>query len=305
MTNDELLHKWINGEISYAELREFQQRPEYESLVTLYKNTESYAAPDFEGDKMLKKVLAQPKIQAAKPTAKRVSIFKWQRYAAAAAVLLAVGLFFWYQTSDSNISYQTAQTEIYNGELPDGSTFTLNAESQLTYDANNWNENRQLQLQGEAFFKVAKGKRFRVVTDNGLVQVLGTEFNVRSRANQLEVVCQEGKVAVLNTDEVTLKELMPKQAVRLENQQLTEQWSTNASQNWTDGIYRFRKVKLAEVIAEIERQHTVVVETNGIDLNEVISCNFPRENLEVALESCLVPLGIQYKIEFEKVILSK
>ena len=41
MINDEQLHKWVNGELSEEELIAFKLRPEYDSLVELYKNTSS------------------------------------------------------------------------------------------------------------------------------------------------------------------------------------------------------------------------------------------------------------------------
>ncbi|MEL7020989.1 MAG: FecR family protein, partial [Bacteroidota bacterium] len=199
MTNDELLHKWINHTLTPEELQEFQQRPEYESLVLLYKNTASYRAPRFEGDTMLTEILAQPKQQPQTRTAKRV-VFKWQRYAAVAAVFFVIGLLVWYQTGNPTlVTHQTARADTFEGQLPDGSSFTLYSESKLNYNTDNWTQNRTLNLDGEALFRVAKGAAFRVKTQNGQVQVLGTTFHVQSRKRILNVTCQEGKVAILNT----------------------------------------------------------------------------------------------------------
>lgn len=304
MTNDELLHKWINGELTPTERKIFEQRPEYDSLVELYKNTENYAAPDFDESAMLAQILKQPKSQQKNNTkARSVSIFKWQYFAAAAAISLLIGLFFWYQPSSKEL-YATAQGEILEGTLPDGSTFVLNAASTITYDSKNWDSGRQLHLEGEAFFKVQKGKRFRVATPAGMVQVLGTEFNVKARRKTMEVSCQEGKVAVLNFVGNTLQELSPQEAVRIDDQKIVEQWQIGANENWTDGIYRFKKNSVAEILAEIERQFDIQMITQGINTSEIISCNFQRDNLELALKTCLIPAGIQYKIDGNKVTLS-
>ena len=57
MVNDEILHKWINEELTEEELQSFKLRPEYDSLVSLYKNTEGLAAPTFNGGVMLSEIL--------------------------------------------------------------------------------------------------------------------------------------------------------------------------------------------------------------------------------------------------------
>ena len=56
----------------------------------------------------------------------------------------------------------------------------LNSGSEITY-AGNFNENRKLQLKGEAFFDVVKsGSTFQISTEFGNIQVLGTAFNVKA-----------------------------------------------------------------------------------------------------------------------------
>ena len=81
--------------------------------------------------------------------------------------------------------------------MPDGSSVNLNAGSELEYTSFNWKKNRVLSLGGEAFFKVKKGKTFTVITKEGNVKVLGTQFKVKSREKLYEVTCFEGKVQVV------------------------------------------------------------------------------------------------------------
>jgi Fe2+-dicitrate sensor, membrane component len=63
----------------------------------------------------------------------------------------------------------------------------LNSSSQLSYSKNKWDSKREVTLNGEAFFKVSKGSTFDVITLNGKVSVLGTQFNVKQRENYFEV----------------------------------------------------------------------------------------------------------------------
>ena len=70
----------------------------------------------------------------------------------------------------------------------------------LKYASNKWDKKRRVRLEGEAFFKVAKGSTFTVDTKTGSVKVLGTQFNVKNRIGFFEVVCYEGLVGVTVSD---------------------------------------------------------------------------------------------------------
>jgi len=90
-----------------------------------------------------------------------------------------------------------ARTEIV---LPDGSTVWLNAGSRFKY-MNVYNtDNREIQLNGEAYFKVAKnaGLPFDVKTGDISIQALGTEFNVKSYDDEdiIETTLVEGKISI-------------------------------------------------------------------------------------------------------------
>ena len=64
MKNDELLHKWVNGELTAAEEAKFRQRPEYASLERLRQQMERMQAPDLRGEEMLETILQTPKSEA-------------------------------------------------------------------------------------------------------------------------------------------------------------------------------------------------------------------------------------------------
>ena len=72
----------------------------------------------------------------------------------------------------------------------------LNSKSTITFNKHNWDTNRTLELNGEAFFDVEKGNTFTVKTSQGNVSVLGTEFNVNASVDFFRVSCYEGKVKV-------------------------------------------------------------------------------------------------------------
>ena len=303
MLNDEILHKWVNGKLKAEELEEFKSRPEYETLVALYKNTKDLSAPDFDEEAMLTDILNVKK-EAVPNTSKgkRRFLSTWVKLAVAASVLLLATWVFW--PKNNEIVFKLAKGEKTEAFLPDESTFVLNAESTLRYDPKTWNTDRTLMLKGEAFFDVKKGSTFKVKTRNGVVQVLGTKFNVWSRNGSLEVKCQSGKVAILSTEGQVLDELLQNDAIRIAEGEITEKWQFQATEraDWVEGISKFKKVKLEVVLKELERQFDIRIKPNTVNTQEIISCNFQHEDLEMALKTTLTPLDIQYEIQEGKVV---
>lgn len=118
-------------------------------------------------------------------------------------LLLLAGLAYYRFGYDRTTQYQTAYGEKKTVTLPDGSVVTLNGHSTLTVDGWNGADDREVRLDGEAFFAVTRRQtpegqpvKFRVRTADLNIDVLGTRFNVSYRRQQTEVVLQEGKVQV-------------------------------------------------------------------------------------------------------------
>lgn len=304
MKNDEILHRWINGSISPEELAIFQKRPEYNALVRLYKGTEDLRPPEFNSEAMLQEILGSPKsVRKLEVSARRSFLTGWMPYAAAAVVILLAGWWLW--PSNTVQSYLAQKGDRIEADLPDGSSFLLNADSELSYDQTNWNNKRTLQLQGEAFFDVEKGAKFTVNTAIGKVEVLGTSFNVWARGSQLEVTCYSGRVAVLAQNNTEPIELEPGQAIRYVNDKLVEQWElTEDRPGWTNGVSSFRNVPLSTILSAIERQFKVEIDTTNINSENVISSSFPHNDLETALRIVLAPVNIRYQIDGQRIRLS-
>ena len=89
-------------------------------------------------------------------------------------------------------------------ELPDGSIAFLNYNSAVSYDKKF--SPRTLEVQGEVFLSVVERESpFVVKSQHGEVTVLGTEFNVKSQAEELEVEVEDGIVELktnVQSDEV-------------------------------------------------------------------------------------------------------
>jgi transmembrane sensor len=123
----------------------------------------------------------------------------WSRWYSIAAVFLlaTAAVIYVFVNRQQTITIQTAFGESRSLFLPDSTKVTLNANSVLRYTADFNDKNREVWLDGEAFFAVVRKKdnqNFRVHTGELQVEVLGTRFNVNTRRGTSKVVLEEGKV---------------------------------------------------------------------------------------------------------------
>ncbi len=212
----------------------------------------------------------------------------------AASILIIVGFglkhVFFNESTDVKEFY-TAYAEKQTLNLPDGSIVNINADSKIKFDENNWDKDRSLNLEGEAFFKVKKGKTFTVKTSQADISVLGTSFNVKCRNKMVEIICFTGKVKV-KSDKYE-KILYPGDAAKLENGELVRSWIIKSeSPNWLNGITELDSVPLNEALEELKLQFDL--EITNVSINDTVTVDFPHDDPEVAIEQVLLPLEIDY-----------
>lgn len=222
---------------------------------------------------------------------------------AASVVILIVAGWYFLNVQNDLTEVQTQYAEVNDIHLPDGSQVQLNADSKILYDAEDWNGHRQIHLEGEAFFKVAKRERFTVETAKGKVEVLGTSFNVFSRGEAFTVICHSGKVRVSVEDQKVILQAGEKANLK-GNQLQEEEVQVDPQKTWMNGYFLYENVRLDRVLAEIERQFQVEIETVDIDTGRLYSGFFIRNNLSEALQSVCWPLRLNFDINGNKVKIS-
>lgn len=296
MNREELLHKWLNNELSEAQTEVLKQDPTYASLLDIAQYSSQLETPEFD------QAAAYASIKQKNTTTKTIKLTPWKTIAKVAAMVAIVFTVYLFVNSlDTNINAQFGEQMAH--VLPDDSNIILNAGSQLSYNKNDWDENREVTLTGEAFFKVAKGSTFTVITPQGQVQVLGTQFNVYARDNDFAVSCFEGRVSVsLNDEVVTLTKGM---GVNWRDGKMT---TTEKSEllvpYWVDHESSFSNEILANVLNELERQYDIKIDAKGVDTNRLFSGSFTHDDLNIALQSICNPLQITYEVkENDQVVL--
>jgi ferric-dicitrate binding protein FerR (iron transport regulator) len=281
------LAKWLNNEMTDAELKEFQAETDFPLFEKIKNYSSQLETPNFDIEKALSKVIA------SKEKAPKVVEMKPNWFLRIAAILvIGLGLLFTFNTfsSSNEIALNGKQTTFL---LPDNSEVTLNSGSEIAYKNWNWDENRNLNLDGEAYFKVAKGKTFEVNTNLGKVAVLGTQFNVKARNNRFDVTCFEGKVKVnYNNQEVILTK---GKTVSFENNvKIIDQTISETKPLWTSKEMQFDKEKLINVLEEIQRQYNISIDASKINTNQLFTGKIPSNNIDVALQSLTSIYHLKY-----------
>ena len=188
--------------------------------------------------------------------------------------------------------------------LPDGTTGWLNSNSSIKYDGR-FNNNRQVTLKGEAFFDVYKDSKrpFKVSTDEVLVTVFGTRFNIASYENEntVEVVLEEGEVACYNKGLNKSYSMKPNDYISFDktlNVCKVEVVQPEKYSSWKEGKLVFRNDPLDVLARRLERWYNIDVEIDqNLVENHRLRATFIDEGLEEVLDLLKRSLPINYRIE--------
>lgn len=291
------LAKWLTNELSEEELAEFKRSEAFASYQKIVEAADSLEAPSFDMERALHDL--KKELPAKESKVIRLHPAKYiMRIAAAVTVLFAASYFYIASLNETVTAAYAEHTEVV---LPDASEVLLNAGSELSYSEKNWDQERKLSLEGEAFFKVAKGEKFTVTTAAGSVSVLGTQFNVESRKGLFEVTCYEGLVSV--SFQGTDRKLPAGTSFMVLNGTIipADAPATSAP-SWVNNESAFKSMPLSYVMDEFERQFDVQVETDNIDLQQLFTGTFSNTNINLALQSISAPSQIKYTLEKNKVL---
>lgn len=200
-------------------------------------------------------------------TGRTVHMQWWHKAVAAAAIIVIIGCAAIWSFSGSTAT-QTYLCSAPAGSkiqvtLPDGSKVWLNGGSSLAYTNQFNNDNRRVELHGEAYFEVQKhqGKPFTVHTQGYDVTVKGTKFNVSAYDNDpiSTTTLMEGKVEL--SDGKQNLSLAPGDAVQLDKAtgQLQRYATDGFADGWRSGRLMYPDITLEQFGRVLSRQYNVNV----------------------------------------------
>jgi len=298
MKREDLILKWLDNNLTTAELEAFKNLEDYNDLVKLSQAMRRFKTDDYNSDEALADLKTKLRTKQKAKVKKN-----WLKPLLRIAAVLAIGFGTFYYTATQDTNFETLAAQKNTITLPDASTVTLNSLSSIRFNKNNWKENREIKLTGEGYFKVAKGATFSVQTTRGIVTVLGTEFSVKERNSNFEVVCYEGSVRVnYNAQSVVLK---PTESyVIIDGEHIETESVSAASPLWLANESAFKSMPLRYVLSEFERQYNVTVNSKNIDTKQLYTGSFTHEDIDVALQAITLPLQLTFKKDSDIILLS-
>ena len=222
-------------------------------------------------------------------------------------------------TNDLN-KYNTISTPMggkFKVILPDGSLVLLNAASTLKYPVHFDEKVRKVSFTGEAYFEIAKleDKRkkrvpFFVYSNDQIVEVLGTHFNINSYDNEeySKTTLLEGSVKITNEKSAaTAKILKPgQQAVIKRGDVQTKIMIADEAQAlaWKDGYFLFKNTNIKDVVNELERWYNVDIQYEDEMEFENITGYISR-NVKISSVLKMLQLSgiVNYEISGSKIII--
>ena len=212
---------------------------------------------------------------------------KLWHYAAVITLLISVGGAFFSKSINNQNELITSNVifvpkgQIRNILLPDNTLVFLNSDTKLSYNSNFGKKNREVTLEGEAYFDVThnSSKPFIVHTCENEIKVLGTAFNVKAYpdGNIHQISLERGKILIcdqkqesyaLNPNQTYLliRDIHSSKAFKTEN---VEEYSS-----WTKGKIILRNHCFGDIAKDLERSHKVKFD---IQNKQVLCCRYTGE----------------------------
>lgn len=277
------LAQWIDGQTDFPENQKGQ-----DTFEKIKHYSAQLVAPELDKQNVFENILKARETKSTTTTSIKTYVLR-----IAAILILLIGvLAFLKEFTLSTYKTITAQSQIV--QLPDDSKVLLQPGSNLSYNAYFWFLDREVTLQGEAFFEVEKGETFSVSTPNGDVKVLGTKFNVNSFNDELNVVCYEGRVEVSQdkiTEVITSDQFIVIKQGKLENLEAIQLKELPT----TSQYYQIIDSNFEKVITDIERYYGANIKTGSIKTEKNFTGQLPKNNINKALDIISKTYQLHYK----------
>lgn len=206
------------------------------------------------------------------------------------------------------IVYNKIETPVggkYQVNLPDGSKVWLNSASSLRFPALFTGNTREVELNGEAYFDVAKNKHkpFKVITKDQIVEVLGTQFNINSYSDEktFKTTLIEGSVKIIYKDKVVLLEPGQQFQPNAANVKVVEA-VTEEVIAWKNGYFLFKDEDIESIMRKVARWYNVEVSYSGDIPHVGFGGKISRsKNIAEVLDVLQLTNAVHFKVEGRRI----
>ena len=160
----------------------------------------------------------------------------------------------------------------YMVELSDGTKVWLNSDCELRFPITFVGDRRNVEIEGEAYFEVAKdeGKPFHVLAKGVDIKVLGTSFNVMTYRGRTITTLVEGKVCLTYKDESVL--MVPDRQAEViaeTGKILMREVDARNFTLWKDGVFYFENAALETIAERLSQWYDVNIVFNDEALKKL------------------------------------
>lgn len=283
-------------------------------------------SPDLESETLIETIFGQietyEKEHRQNPVVSISGILKVYQKIAAFLLIPVIGLGFLYWISGFNQPGTMTETIAPRGQksqivLADGTKVWLNSDTKIRYPGNFSKTQRDVYLEGEAFFEVTKNARQPFVVHTSLVnvKVLGTKFNLKAYSDEdhIEASLFEGKInLVLNDPSVKSqveKEVEPSQSFvysKINHQLAANKFPKDEINGWKNNRLIFKDDTFSNLVQKVERWYDVKVVYDEKLFNDrrLTVELYEGERLERLMEIISLTLSVDYKYEKGEIILT-
>jgi ferric-dicitrate binding protein FerR (iron transport regulator) len=322
--NSELILKHLSGHSSDEEIEQLtkwvNENAENENQFAEMQNSYIFLASTLSPDNQ--KSAFNEIINQINNKKEKKGISVKRIYSIAASILFPVllGAFAWFYQWSNSGNEPELFTEIvappkHNSQitLSDGTQVWLSPESKLRYGQNYGRETRNVILDGEGYFEVAKNQEKPFTVETGLlkVRVLGTSFNLEAYSNETMIRTTLVRGSLQIESELISKGILltPGDRISLDvnSKQLTsEKVNTEIYRLVKDGMIIFKRNTLAEVCRKLERWFMIPVELKGNDNQDLLfTAKFQDESIEKILQILNLTIPINYQIMNDKIVIKQ
>lgn len=314
--DEALLLRYLEGEVTLTERQEVETwLASSEENKKLAKQVYylSFATKTVDTLKRTDVQAALKKVRGRMKEKQQRQWWQWTQRAAAflAIPLLLSTLYLWLNASGQDkvnlIEVCTNPGMIASTTLPDGTYVTLNSNSTLIYPSRFDRNSRNVQLDGEAYFKVTKNAHhpFMVNTpQKAVIKVYGTQFNVEAYGadETITATLVEGSIAVAYENKKSdwaEKEILPGQEIVYTATQQhikVDQADVEVATSWKDGKLIFRDTPFKEVLRTLSKRfHVDFIVKNPKCFEASFTGVLQKQRLERILEYISVSSSITFK----------
>lgn len=299
---DIILSKWLAGEISEAEAKSFFPDIDFEHLKYTLEQQNQLEISVTEPNKQWE--LFEAANFQEKPVQGNQKLYTKAIIIIVILSVLAFSLFKIFAENKSVKKPEPFEHRII--ALSDKSEINLFPGSSIKYDESKFQESREIDLEGEAFFKVEKGSPFIVNTDAGQVTVLGTSFNIWCPDEKnAEVKCYTGRVQV--TDNQNKKVILgPGEKVYIESGRLTDSKLFNTvSQSPDTSLKYYENAKVEWVIDDLKKLYDLQFKIPKELKDQRFSGAISTTNSDQALQYLCEPMGWSHSSDGRKITIKE